>query len=394
MAQKTSYNWQTRKLGEVCDFFNGKAHENCIDENGNYIVVNSKFISSNGQICKKTKKQLSPLLSGDIAMVMSDVPNGKTLMKSFLVYVDGLYTLNQRICAIRSKNFDSEFLHYQLNRNKYFLAFDNCENQTNLRKDDILNCPLLIPPIPEQHRIVKILDEIFEKIAQAKENVEKNFQNAKELFAAYLQSVFANTGSNWEEKNLGDVCEMINRGVSPKYIESTGLCVLNQKCIRDHKINFELSRRHDITNKKVSAEKFIQIGDVLVNSTGTGTLGRVAQVRVLPFQAIVDSHVTIIRPIKNLFYNEFFGYTLIFIEKEIAKRGEGCGGQTELARDTLKNDFKITYPKSLIKQQQIVSRLDALSAATKKLEAIYKQKLANLAELKKSVLKKAFAGEL
>lgn len=200
--------------------------------------------------------------------------------------------------------------------------------------------------------------------------------------------------NNWQTKKLGEVCEMINRGVSPKYIETDGLCVLNQKCIRDHEINFDLSRLHDYKNKKVSSDRLIQIGDVLVNSTGTGTLGRVAQVRELSVRATVDSHITIIRPIKNMFYNDFFGYALIFIENEIAKRGDGCGGQTELARNTLKNDFKISYPESITEQKAIVKKLDALAGETKKLEAIYKQKLADLDELKKSVLKKAFNGEL
>ena len=241
---------------------------------------------------------------------------------------------------------------------------------------------------------MKILDEVFKKTGKAKENAERNLKNAKDLFESYLQNVFVNTGKDWEEKKLDEICEMINRGVSPKYTESNGLCVLNQKCIRDHKVNFDLARLHDVKNKKVSSEKYIKIGDVLINSTGTGTLGRVAQVRELNIEATVDSHVTIVRSIKNLFYNKFFGYGLIFIEKEITKRGDGCGGQTELARNTLKNDFRICYPKSLSEQKSIVAKLDALSAETKKLESIYKQKLSDLEELKKSVLKKAFEGKL
>lgn len=107
--------------------------------------------------------------------------------------------------------------------------------------------------------------------------------------------------TNWQTKKLGEACEMINRGVSPKYTDAEGICVLNQKCIRDHKINFNLSRLHDFKNKKISSDKFIQIGDVLINSTGTGTLGRVAQVMQLPFEATVDSHITIVRPKKTCF---------------------------------------------------------------------------------------------
>jgi len=182
--------WEEKKLGEVCDFFNGKAHEKCIDEKGNYIVVNSKFISSDGRICKKTKKQLFPLFRGDIVMVMSDVPNGKALMKSVLVDVDSVYTLNQRICAIRSKSFDNAFLRYQLNRNKYFLAFDNGENQTNLRKNDILNCPLLIPSLTEQRAIVAKLDALSAETKKLEAIYQQKLTDLDELKKSVLQKAF------------------------------------------------------------------------------------------------------------------------------------------------------------------------------------------------------------
>ena len=133
--------------------------------------------------------------------------------------------------------------------------------------------------------------------------------------------------SGWQTDKLGSVCLLLNRGISPKYLEEGGVCVLNQKCVRDHRINYEQSRRHDHDAKKVSPDRFIQLGDVLVNSTGTGTLGRVAQVREQPPESTtVDSHVTIVRPSPNKFFSEFFGYMLQFIEEEIKEAGEGCGG--------------------------------------------------------------------
>jgi type I restriction enzyme S subunit len=95
-----------------------------------------------------------PLYKGDIVMVMSDVPNGKALAKCFIIDQDDTYSLNQRICCIRSKEFDTKYLYYQLNRHEHFLAFNNGENQTNLRKDDILACPLIKPSMEEQRRMV------------------------------------------------------------------------------------------------------------------------------------------------------------------------------------------------------------------------------------------------
>ena len=135
----------------------------------------------------------------------------------------------------------------------------------------------------------------------------------------------------WQTKKLGDVCSLLNRGISPEYLGKGGVCVLNQKCIRDHEVSYEPSRRHDSKAKKVAEERFIQLGDVLVNSTGTGTLGRVAQVRDKPEEATtVDSHVTIVRPKPGLFHLDFFGYMLAVIEDAIKEAGEGCGGQTNL----------------------------------------------------------------
>ena len=165
--------------------------------------------------------------------------------------------------------------------------------------------------------------------------------------------------AGWETKKLGEVCSFLNRGVSPKYLDEGGICVLNQKCIRDHRVSYVLSRRHDKSSKAVSAERLIQLGDVLVNSTGTGTLGRVAQLRENPPEpTTVDSHVTIVRPKPKKFFSDFFGYMLIIIEEAIKQAGEGCGGQTELSRSVLAENFLVSYPASLPEQQRIVGILD------------------------------------
>lgn len=200
-------NWEVKRLGDVCSFHNGKGHEKSIDENGKYKVVNSKFVSSNGKKAKRTAIAKFPLLKEDIVMVMSDVPNGKTLAKCFLIDKDDEYSLNQRVCAFRTTSFDKDFLFYQLNRNKYFLAFNNGENQSNLRKGDILDCPLLIPPLPQQKQIVATLDKAFAAIDTAKANAQQNLENAKELFESYLQNVFSTKGDDWEENELSKIVE-------------------------------------------------------------------------------------------------------------------------------------------------------------------------------------------
>ena len=199
----------------------------------------------------------------------------------------------------------------------------------------------------------------------------------------------------WQKKTLGEVCSLLNRGISPMYLESGGVCVLNQKCIRDHEVSYEPSRRHDSKAKKVAEERFVKLGDVLVNSTGTGTLGRVAQVREEPEEATtVDSHVTIVRPKPGLFHLDFFGYMLVIIEDAIKEAGEGCGGQTELARSVLAERFGVSYPESLAEQQRIVGLLDEAFEGLATAKANAEKNLQNARALFESALTTAMSGKL
>jgi type I restriction enzyme, S subunit len=195
----------------------------------------------------------------------------------------------------------------------------------------------------------------------------------------------------WKTKKLGDVCDLLNRGISPKYLEKGGICVLNQKCIRNHQINYEPSRRHDLSEKKVIEGRFIKLGDVLVNSTGTGTLGRVAQVREEPVEpTTVDSHVTIVRPKKSMFHLDFFGYMLVVIEDAIKDAGEGCGGQTELARSVLAEKFFVSFPEQLSEQQRIVNFLDESFKDVAKVKANTEKNLKSNLEIFESYLNNIF----
>ena len=156
-------------LSDIALFENGKGHENIVDENGKYILINSKFISTEGAIIKKCSEQLTPLYKNDITMVMSDLPNGKALAKCYYIDEDEKYSLNQRICRIQIKDnnkINSKYLFYLLNRNLYYLKFDDGVNQTNLKKEDILNIPLVIPSIEKQEKdssILSIIDNLIDK---------------------------------------------------------------------------------------------------------------------------------------------------------------------------------------------------------------------------------------
>ena len=165
--------WEMKELREIVDFSNGKAHENFISEIENYILVNSKFISTEGRVFKYSNVCFCSVSVGTVLMVMSDVPNGKAIAKCFMVDRDNKYAVNQRICALKSK-IDARFLFYKINRNPYYLAFDDGVKQTNLRKDDVLGCKLSIPKEElEQIAIATVLHDMDLEIEKLEIKLEK-----------------------------------------------------------------------------------------------------------------------------------------------------------------------------------------------------------------------------
>ena len=176
------------KLNDVVTFMNGKGHEKYIEDQGAYIVVNSKFISTAGKVIKYSNSQISPLYKDMILMVMSDLPNGKALAKCFVVDADNKYTLNQRIGAftIRDKNLiTTRFLYYILDRNKQLLSYDNGADQTNLRKGDILNIIIPVPPLSEQQRIVSILDKFETLVNDLSQGLPAEIAAVQEQYEYY-----------------------------------------------------------------------------------------------------------------------------------------------------------------------------------------------------------------
>jgi type I restriction enzyme, S subunit len=165
--------WVEKTLGQVAEYENGKAHEQDIDDQGKYVVVNSKFISTEGEVKKFSNEANLLAKKDDILMVLSDVPNGRAIAKCFYVDKDNTYTVNQRICKLTAKNTVSVMLFYVLDRNAYFLAFDDGVKQTNLKKDDVLNCPLLLPEDEaEQQKIADCLSSIDELITAQTQKVD------------------------------------------------------------------------------------------------------------------------------------------------------------------------------------------------------------------------------
>lgn len=171
--------------------------------------------------------------------------------------------------------------------------------------------------------------------------------------------------NNFTEVRLVDICDLISRGITPSYTDNKeeGVVVLNQKCIRDNRINLGLSRLTNSSKKKITENKFLKKYDILVNSTGVGTLGRVAQIKNLDCKMTVDSHITIVRP-KEEINPIFLGYNLFMNQKYIECLGEGSTGQTELSRVRLGEALKIKVPK--LSEQKAIAKI--LSDLDQKIE--------------------------
>lgn len=154
--------------------------------------------------------------------------------------------------------------------------------------------------------------------------------------------------------NIKEYIKYIARGISPLY-DNDGIVVLNQKCIRNQKISLEESRIHNIHKKSVSEDKILQNFDVLINSTGVGTLGRVAQVKNIKDKITVDSHITIVRPNLEKINGEFFGYCIKVQEDFIETLGTGATGQTELSRDAILDN--VVIPNYSKENQQKIAKI-------------------------------------
>ena len=374
-------------LGKSCEFFNGKAHEKDIDENGKYIVVNSKFISSEGKSFKRTNEQMFPLYKGDIVMVMSDVPNGKALAKCFIIDKDDTYSLNQRICCIRSKEFDTKYLYYQLNRHEHFLAFNNGENQTNLRKDDILACPLIKPPMDEQVRMVKELDEAFIYLQKAIENVETNIENSNQLFSSDLNRLFSNP--NWDHRKLEEVCKTGAGGTPLKthkdYYEGGNIPWLlsGEVCQKEISTASTFITKKGLDN---SSAKLFPVNTVLVAMYGA-TAG---QVGILKLQACTNQAVCGILP-NEKYLPEFIYYNFLFRKNELVAQATG-NAQPNISQIKIKQT-QIPYVDLNI-QTEVVAKLNLLAEKSETLYGKYQEKLEKLNELRSGILKRAFENEL
>lgn len=188
----------------------------------------------------------------------------------------------------------------------------------------------------------------------------------------------------WRNVTIEEVTDLVKRGISPNYDENGNTFVINQRCIRERKINLNVSRRQ---SKKIPDEKLVRFGDILVNSTGEGTLGRIAQVYDNHIGVSVDTHVTIIRGRKDINI-DFFGISLLLKQITFENLAFGSTGQTELSRDDIQK------VKIVLAKQELMDNYGSVVAPMRSEIQILLKKNQTLKETRDLLLPRLISGKL
>lgn len=387
--------WEHKKLKDVCEKITDGTHQTPKYFDRGYIFLSSKNVTSGKIDWNDVKyidevqhiemqKRVSPK-KGDILLAK----NGTTGVAA-IVDKDVDFDIYVSLAWLRSKGeVLPEFL-------LHFINSPNAKSQfnkrlkgigvPNLHLEEIREVEIVYPKsLPEQQRIVSVLDAAFAAIAKAKANAEQNLKNARELFESYLQGVFEKKGEGWEERTIGEIG---NPKMCKRIFKDQTTIIGDIPFFKIGTFGKEPDAfiPKEIYNEFRAKYSFPKKGDVLISASGT--IGRRVRYDGEPayFQ---DSNIVWIendeKQVSNDFLFEFYG----------ACNWASTKGATisRLYNDNLKS-IKISFPKSKEAQHTIVRQLDALRAETQKLEAVYQKKIADLEELKKSILQKAFAGEL
>ncbi len=382
--------WEVRKLGEICENLDYKRIP--ITQNKR-VKGEYPYYGASGIV----DFVADYLFDENLLLVSEDGANLLARTYPIAFSIEGKAWVNNHAHVLRFQNIATQ---------KYVEAYLNSISleeyisgmaQPKLNQQMLNKIPLPIPTLPEQQRIVSILDEAFAAIDKAKANVERNLQNAKELFESELNAIFSNKGEDWEEKRLGDIAKVIG-GYSFKSgdFQSSGKYqVLRMGNVRPGVIRINESPVfiNEIDDNTLQKALLLR-NDVIITQTGTKNK------RDYGFTVIVDKEnyllnqrIAAIRFSSNYLSQFFlyFSWTNLFRDQYFANE-TGTVGQGNVGIGAITN-AKVPFP-SLDAQSQIVRHFENLSNQTKQLETKYQQKLMALEELKKSILQKAFSGEL
>lgn len=317
----------------------------------------------------------------------------------YVHFYDGKASYSTDTWSIKTKDdVEIKYLYYFLIFNQQFINETHFKGATikHLQKSDFKEIKILIPDLQIQRKITSILDDTFESIERVKSNAEQNLKNAKELFECYLQGVFENKDENWEVKSLGEIATFRN---GMNFTKSSNGEKINIVGVKDFQNSFWIpfEALETVTlDGKLNDTDLLQKGDILtVRSNGNPQLiGRtllssdvVGKVSHSGFTIRIRLNEKNIDPVYLCNYLKCSSTRKILVDG-----GNGVGIKS-LNQGSL-SALMIPYPNSLIAQKTIVQKLDDLFIQIQKLETLYQQKLNDLEELKKSILQKAFNGEL
>lgn len=392
--------WQTKRLGEICDIERGgspRPIQNFItaDPKGvNWIKISDATAS--GKYIYKTEEKIKPegvkrsrmVYEGDFILSNSMSFGRPYIMKTAGCIHDGWLVLHQ-------PKVDPDYLYHVLSSDLVFCQFDRLAAGSTVRNLNIglaKSVEIPYPPLPEQRRIVGILDEAFEDIATAKANAENNLRNACALFESYLQSVFTQRGPGWMDRQLASLCLEITVGhVGPmaKKYKDSGTPFLRSQNIRPFEVALENVVFIDKAFHRLLKKSRLRPGDLAIVRTGyPGTAAVIPP--ELPDANCSD--LVIVRPGPEVnphflaaFFNSAFGKQLVL--------GKIVGAAQKHFNITAAKEVMLHVPP-IPEQHAIIDMVDSLRQQTQRLESIYQQKLTALEALKKSLLHQAFTGQL
>ncbi len=390
-------NWEERRLGDIFFIERGGSPRPIAKyltksaDGINWIMIGdtkgvTKYITkTNKKITQDGVKRSRMVYEGDFILSNSMSFGRPYIMKTTGCIHDGWLLLRSK-----EKNVDSNYLFHLLGSPLVFSQFDSLaagSTVRNLNIDLVKSVSIPLPPLSEQKRIVAVLDESFAALAKAKENAEKNLENAREIFDIYHQEVFVGQG-DWEERILGDVCAISSKLIDPKKQEFQNLLHIGAGNIESKKgtlVDIKTAKEENLISGK-----FLFDNNMVLYSKIRPYLEKVVR---CDFTGLCSADIYPLLPFPGLMERDFLYYLLLTKNfTEYAIQGSQRAGMPKVNREHL---FQYTFQlPSVTIQKYIVSKLDALSVETNKLEAIYQQKLTDLEELKKSLLNKAFNGEL
>jgi type I restriction enzyme, S subunit len=380
--------WDELNLGSLVNIKTGKLDANAMVENGKYpFFTCSREIFS---INSFTFDCEAILLAGNNA-------SGDFNIK----YYKGKFNAYQRtyvITIIDENALNYQFLYHLLvNHLKKFKAQSVGTNTKFLKIGMISDIRIPLPPLVEQKRIVAILDEAFAAIDKAKANAEQNLKNARELFESYLNEVFENEEKEWEKKTLKAVCELkpqkkevreaLKATDSVTFLPMEDLGILTKDIVG--------TKQRQLKEVEGSYTYFANNDVLLAKITPCFENGKIGIARNLINGIGFGSSEYIVFRTKGNIEPEYLYYFLSRnkFREEGRKLMKGSVGHKRVSKEWIEN-YIIAFPKSIDQQKKIAQRLSALSENIKALENILQQKINDLKELKKSILQKAFAGEL